>query len=502
MAAVSKVIGFAREMIIAYVYGAGAVTDAYAVASGMVATASLLVAVYLTTTFVPTYAKVREEYGEKRALLFTNHALYLSLIINIFLLAVLQILTPFVIKLTAPGFDAEQASLAVSSARIVIFELPILAILHLLVGYMTARKSFIAPNLIGIPMSIVTIVVCLTMGTKSGVTGLSIANLAGVAAQSLIFLFWIPKEKFKLTFSLDFNMPELKNSIKLVVPALIGSAVLDINAWVDRFIASLLGEGNVSAIGFSNRLITFIQGLVIVPVAGIVFSYISEYAAARDFEKMLGIFWRTVRTILFIIFPIVIISVPSTNNIVSIVYGRGEFDSQAVLLTGSALVWYLPGLFGGVLYIFLIRFFHALQDTKTPMICGVIAVGVNAALSIWLSRFMGIAGIALGTSAGGTVSAVLLLTALRRKMGPLGFMETATDILKMALCAIPCGLAVWGVGVLLSEHGVILRFAASVCAGGTVYIVFALLLKEKVLCEVIHLVKERLSAKNVKGGMQ
>jgi putative peptidoglycan lipid II flippase len=392
----------------------------------------------------------------------------------------------------APGFDGTQFPLAVISVRILLFQLPIAAFLHLFMGYLTARKSFVGPNLIGVPLSISIITVCLIMGTQSGVIGLSMANLIGVVSQVMIFIFWLPKEKFRLRFTLKFNTPEIKTGMKLLIPALLGSAVLDLNAWVDRFAASWLEEGTVAAIGFSMRLITFVQGLLIVPIAGIVFSYISEYAAKNEPEKMLDTLWRTIRVVLFVVFPIVIIAIPSGMDIVRIVYERGEFGAQATLMTGSALIWYLPSLLGYSLSVFLIRFFYALQDTKMPMICGILSVSANIPLTLVLSRVMGIAGIALSTSISVTLSALLLLLFLRRKMGPLGFGETAKDIIKMLLCSIPCVLSVLGMNYLLSGQSELLRFAASACVGGAVYLVPAFLLKEMALMELMQMLRAKL----------
>jgi len=161
IAAGSKVLGFVREMVIAFVYGAGAITDAFAIAVGVVTTANLLVSTYLTTTFVPAYARIREHQGDSASILFTNTNLWLAIFVNTALLVVFQMTAPFISRWIAPGFGADQTLVVVSALRISLFQLPFLVAIALFSGFLTARKSFYGPNLIGVPLSIVVSATCL-----------------------------------------------------------------------------------------------------------------------------------------------------------------------------------------------------------------------------------------------------------------------------------------------------------------------------------------------------
>lgn len=486
----SRVLGFLREAVIAYVFGAGSVTDAYNVALRVMSTAALLIFVYLTTTFVPSYIRIREEKGDKVALQAANNSLGVSLAINVFLMIVLLISAPLILR-TITGFETDQMTYAVLATNILLFKLPLLTFAYFFMGYLTARKSFIGPNFIGIPMNAVFIVVCLTLGTGGGIVGLSAASFASVIIQLLTLFIWLPKEKYRYSFSMRFNTPEIREDLKILIPALLGSALIELKAWVDTIIATHIGMGNAAAIGFSSRLLGFVSGLAVMPLAGMVYTYMSEYAAKNDTKKMLDILWKTVRVITFIVLPIVIIAMPLSFDVVSIVYERGQFGSEATLLTGAALRWYLPGLLGLSLYTFLVRFFYGLQDTKTPMLCGVAAMLINIALSVLLSRHMGIGGLTLATSIGHTLSALFLLALLRRKIGRLGFGKTAADIVKMTVCAIPCAIVVFGAGHLLSDSGAFLRFGASAAIGGAVYFAAALMLREIVAYEFVSMIKKR-----------
>jgi putative peptidoglycan lipid II flippase len=490
IAGISALLGFVREVVIASVFGAGAVKDAYDVALRVAGTAILLSFVYMNKIFVPSYLRIREEQGDEKALGVANNALGVFLLVSVSLLILLQLAAPLIIRVI--GFDAEHMPIARIAIAIAVFKLPIYAFIHFFSGYLTARKSFIGPNFMGIPLNIVTIAVCLIAGTSSGIIGLSVASLLGVVAQCLIFLVWLPKEKYRYRFSARFNTPEIRNDIKILMPALVGYAVIELNHWVDTIIATHLGEGNIAAINYAFRLPFIVQGLIVLPIAGIVYSYISDFAAKNDIESMLAMLWKAVRTIIFIIIPIVVIAMPSSLDIVRIAYERGEFTPYATALTSSALIWYLPGLPGLAVFTFLMRFFYSLQDTKTPTICSAIAICTNIALSIWLSRTMGIGGIALATAIGNTLTAVLMLALLRKKIGPLGFGQIAINLIKMTICAIPCAIAVLTARHLLSDHNAIIRFGSATIVGGTAYLATALLLKETVLRETLEMIKSWL----------
>jgi len=229
-----------------------------------------------------------------------------------------------------------------------------------------------------------------------------------------------------------------------------------------------------------------------VPIAGIVFSVISEHAAKKETKEMLEAFWHWERVVLFFVIPIVAIAIPTSSDIVRIVYERGEFDATATRTTSAAFVWYLPSLLSAVFYIFLIRFYYALRDTKTPMFCGAISIAVNIVLSIILVRIMGISGLALSTSVGSMLSAFLLLTFLRRKIGPVGFFSTAKSILKMMMCAGVCLLCVLGIMHLFSEHNVLFRFAACTLVGASAYFALTLVFKVPVAAEALQYIKQKV----------
>ena len=193
--------------------------------------------------------------------------------------------------------------------------------------------------------------------------------------------------------------------------------------------------------------------------------------------------WKAIRIVLFAIFPIVAIAVPLAFDITVIVFQRGKFRSR-IDVDNKRIYMVLTWTFGYSLICFFGSCaFYSLQDTRTPMFCGIVVVIVNIILSITLSPIVGIGGIAIGTTVSNLFAACLLLLLLRKKIGHLGFFKTFIDILKMLLGSVLCTLALTCTGLsnLLPGISSIIRFVICALAGGGVYILVMIVLKELVL---------------------
>jgi len=484
---VSRLLGFARETLIANIFGVGLMTDIYIIATRIVVTAGLVVSVYMAKTFVPSYIHYREMHGDKKALHIANNALGVALIINTCLMLILMFMSPLI--LATMGLDEQHADLARVPVMIMLFKLPLLTFVEFFTAYLTARKSFVGANFIGIPLSIVFMAVCFIIGAQGGATGLSIASVASIMAQLIVIFIWVSRTEYQFNFSAHFNLPEMRRDMQIFAPALLSSVLLNINVWVDTTIAVRLGEGSVTAIGFADRLLGLMGGLVIVPLSGMAYSYMSGYAAKNAINKMLQILWQSSRVMLFLILPMVAISIIFSAEIVEIVFQRGRFTPEAGDLTSLAFMWYLPALPSFAIHTLVIRFYYGIHDTKTPLYCGIVAVSVGVLLSLGLSGYMGVGGLGLASSISTGLSTILLLILLRRKIGSLGFRKTAVDFIKMGFCIIPCLLTAFAIQHLLSDAHVILRFAGGAVAGGIAYLLMAALLREMVMVDAIRVTR-------------
>lgn len=480
---IGKILGFLRDITVAYIFGISAVMDAYSVAVNISNIAILIVAVYFTQIFIPTYTSIREKQSEEKALTMANNAFGIFLIVSIVLMFIFMLLAPLILRMT--GFDEQSHNLALTAVRIILLSMPLVAFIQFSIGYLMARKSFLGQKFMDIPANIVFIALGFVVVRYGGIVELSSAWVMIFVVQFFVMIIWMYKERYRPRFSFHLNTPDIRSDIRLLIPAVLSTSAIVINVWIDTVIASHLGVGYAASIGFATRLVLFAQSLIIIPIAGIIFSHMSEYAAKNNITQMLNTLWHTARVTLFIIVPILIIAIPSGFDIVRIAYERGEFTPEATVLTGTALIWSLPKLLGLTVLYFTTNFYLALKDIKKPLIANVIALVVNIFFSIWLSSFMGIAGIALATVIGKTLAAVILLVFLYKEFGHLSgnFLQKMVSILKILLYAIPCAVAVMITRYTFIDSLDLLRFFVVTVIGGAVYLFVAFILKEPVMLE-------------------
>jgi len=190
--------------------------------------------------------------------------------------------------------------------------------------------------------------------------------------------------------------PHLKQLAVISIPVILGVSANQINILIDRTLASRILIGGISALSYSHRLTNFFHHIFVLSITTIIFPAISKKAAALDYSGIKTTFRKAAISNNLIIIPASTGAMIFAQPLVRLLYGRNSFDSEAILLTFSALLFYAIGMTGIAQKQVLGRIFYSLQDTGTPMRNNTIGVGVNIVLNILLSRYKGISGLALG----------------------------------------------------------------------------------------------------------
>ena len=484
---VSKLLGFVREMLIASKYGSGYETDTYFVA--MTATTMIMTAIgtSLNTSLIPVFTEVEERQGRRGKLKFLNNIFNVVLTITLILALLGFFLSPLIIKIVAGGFKGEQFELAVKLNRIGLPIVIFLGFTYVFSGFLHSSQVFGPPAIMGLPYNLVFIVFLLFMANKDNIFALMIASVAASSTQFLIQLPAVRHRGFKYKFSVDINDIYIRKTIMLVLPVLLGSAVQQINTIVDKTLASGLVEGSISALNYSAKINDVVVSVFIAAITTVIFPMLSRAFSQGDNEQVKQIMSQGVNIILIITVPATIGIMVLAEPIVRILFERGHFSSTDTIMTSKALFYYSLGLVGISLRLMLNKVFYSLQDTKTPMINGALAVGVNIVLNLIFIRFMAHAGLALATSISATFTSVMLFISLRKKIGPIGLRSYLRNLIKILLAAL-----IMGVVVRFTFYGLISKFSInrffemillllSIGVGAVVYFVLCLLLKVDVL---------------------
>ena len=497
----SKCLGFAREVVLGAAYGLE--SDMYIMAMNIPRVLFALLATAIATTFIPLFYENQKKGGDEKALKFSNNIINITLILGIILSILAFIFAEPIVRVFAFGYKGDKFTQTVIFTRIMIFGGLFSGLSSIMTSYLQINGSFKIPGLTGIPFNIIIIVSIVLSIKLNNIYILPIGTLLAMASQ---FLFQIPyayKKGYRYKAVFDLKDEYIKKIIYLVSPVFIGVAISQINTTVDRALASTLNNGSVAALNYANRLNGFVMGLFIASVGAVIYPMLSKFSLNNDNEHFSESIVKSTNIIVLLVMPISIGAIFLSTPIVRFLFERGKFDSQATQMTAIALVFYAVGMLGFGLREILTKVFYSLQDTKTPMINGVICMILNIVFNLVLIRFMGHAGLALGTSLSALICIYLLFRSLKNRIGDFGQGDIFKVMIKTLISSIFMGVAVFFIHRLLSDIlgtgfiGEAISLFGSIGIGVSIYLLLIYLLKIEEINIVTDLIKTRLKNRSI-----
>ena len=494
----SKILGFGRELVLASSYGASIYSDAYLIALNIPNVIFAAIGTALSTTFIPMYYKCNNSNNKNESLNFTNNLLNIVFVLSIILSILGFIFTKQIVKVFAVGFKGEALKITIDFTRILIFGIIFTSIAEIMKGFLNANNEFSIPGIaFGVPFNII-IIISIIISAKTNPYILPIGTLIAILSRVLYQVPYMKKYGYKYKWSLDFNDEYIKQIIWLVGPVFIGVSVNQVNAIVDRTLASTLQSGSISALNYSSRLNGFVLALFITTIASVIYPTLSKLSANDNQEKFTAAIYKSINTVILLVIPISVGAMVLANPIVRILFQRGAFDARATQMTSIALVFYSIGTVAFGLRDVLGKVFYSLQDTKTPMVNGAMAMGLNIILNIVLVRYMGHAGIAFATSISAIICILLLFNSLKKKIGYFGQDRISKTTIKSLIAAIIMGIitfltytflvSILDIG-FISE---VISVGISVLVGAIIYGIIILLFKVEEVDMIITVIKDKL----------
>jgi putative peptidoglycan lipid II flippase len=414
MTMISRILGFIRDMLFARIFGVDAGTDAFFVAFKI---PNFLRRLFAEGAFAQAFVPVLSDYkeqGSKQALkLFIDKtagtlALVLALVSLIGVIA-----APIIITLFAPGFSNEgkQYDLAVQMLRITFPYLFFISSVAFAGGILNSHGKFAVPAFTPVFLNICMISAAIWLSPLMDEPVIALAW--GVFAAGIVQLLFQFPALYRLgllpKLKLGFKDSGVKRILTLMLPAIFGVSVTQINLLLDTIIASLLAAGSVSWLYFSDRLVEFPLGLFGIALATVILPSLSKNHAANDpvqFSKSLN--WA-LQLVLLIGLPASIGLLMLAEPMLSTLFLSDKFTTYDVHLAGESLMAYSMGLLGFILVKVLVPGFSSRKDTKTPVRFGIYAMITNMGLNIILAFPFAHTGLALATSLSAFFNASLLL---------------------------------------------------------------------------------------------
>jgi len=413
---ISKFLGFFREILIAARFGSGMETDAFFIAMTACTIVMSVVGAAIKTTLIPVLSEVEDRLGKEKQNLFSGWLLMIVLGLSLLFTILGIAFAPIIIRILAIDFEGEQFDLAVRLTRIGYPMVMFLSTNYVLHAYLNDKEHFFLPAFVGVPFNLVYIFFLLGF-SRFGITGLMIAAVLGAAVQMLI---QVPKSrKLGLKFTLDFGeyKPYIKKVFVLMGPVIIGTMAFHVNTVVDKTLASTLQEGSISALNYAAKLNSLFLSVFVLAIVTVIFPMLSKETRKEDKNATLEIMSSSLNTTMIVVLPVMVGIILLAPSMIYLFFERGEFDSRATAMTATAFRFYTVGLMGFSFKDIVSRVFYSLQDTRTPMVYGIVAVVGNIILNLILIGPLGHGGLALATGLSGIIASALLLWRLRKKMG-------------------------------------------------------------------------------------
>jgi putative peptidoglycan lipid II flippase len=460
--AMSRVTGLLREIVMARLFGAGFVYDAFLLGFRIPnLTRDLFAEGALSSAFVPIFTQTLAHKGRKEAAQLSNLvATALIIVVGLFCLVGI-VFTPAWVNLLASGFHQVPGKfeLAVKLTRIMFAFLLLVALAAQAMGVLNACNRFAVPALASTFFNIGSVTFGLILGYVLGphlglepITGMAIGVVLGGALQLAWQLPSLRAEGFRFRPAIDWNHPLLRKIFSLMGPAILGNAAVQINVLViTNFASRIPGNGPVSWLGYSFRFMQLPLGLFGVAIASATLPSISRSAGIGDFDE----FRRTLSKSLGMVF---LLTLPSSvglivlgRTMIGAIYQGGKFSAYDTEQTALALSCYAIGLAGYSALKVLNPAFYALHDARTPMLVSLLSIAVNYFTASMLFRHTGLghSGLALSTAAVATFGGIALFVILRNRVGGIYGRNLIESIWKIVVAS-----AVMGAAVLFSSHGI------------------------------------------------
>ncbi len=482
---VSRMLGLAREMVIGAVFGTSAEYDAYLAAVRIPDILFTLIAGgALGSAFIPTFTGyfAREDAAGGWRLA--------SAIVNLLLVALTAaallawLLAPVLVSVVlAPGFTPDQQALTISLLRVMLAAPLFFGVSGVVMGALNARQHFLLPALAPSMLNLSLIVAVWLLAPRMGVRALALGYVAGAVLHLGIQVPGLFLVDARYRPVLTLRDPGVLEVLRLMAPRVLGLAAVQVNFLVNTNIASRQGEGAVSALNYAWLLMLLPQGVFAQAVGTAAFPTFAAQAARGERGEMRRTLSATLRAVFFLSLPATGGLVMLARPLVGLLFERGAFSASSTAAVAWALAFYALGLVGHAGLEIVARAFYALHDTATPVWMGVLAMGLNVALSLTLPDVFGLAGWPLfaGLALANSIATLLELTALliliQRRMGGIEGQRMLTALARNSLAALAMGAALVGWQTLLSGAGTLILGGGGAVVGAAVYVGVALALR-------------------------
>lgn len=447
---------------------------------------TLIAAGALGSAFLPTFTGLLVKDEKTSAWKLASALINLVTLILSLAALLAAIFAPQIVRyLLAPGLssDPEIFKLTIDLLRIQSFSAVLFGIGGLVISILNAHQVFFIPQITAAMYQLGQIFGVVILSRWLGIYGLAWGVVIGAALFLLVQLPSLFKLKGEFSFSLGLGNPDVVRVFQLMGPRVFGAAIVQLNFWVNNNLASKMTEGSIQSIGYGFAVMVMAQAAIAQSVAIAAMPTFSAQHALGKVDEMRSSLASALRGMFLLSLPASVGLILLARPIISMLFERGEFTASVAQMTAWALVWYAAGLVGHSVMEVLTRAFYAQQDTKTPVIIGVIAMGLNVVFSIWFSKLFAqigwypLGGLALANSFATALEAIALFIFMRRRLNGIEGKSIIDGAWRVGLAGLgmAIGLVLW----IQATDGMTWWLIAlgGIAVGGIIYLAGVVILK-------------------------
>ena len=414
----SRILGLVRDMVVAYFFGSTMAADAFFVAFRI---PNLLRRFFaegsLTIAFIPVFTETLTRKSKQDAFELARAVLTLLSLLLVVVTILGVVLSPWIVRIQAYGFGASGAKyeLTVLLTRITFPYIFLVSLVAFFMGVLNSLRHFAAPAAAPILLNVGIIAGAMWISPRLSepIVGVAIGVIIGGILQVLLQIPWILKKGFSLRPLWMPGHPAVKKIGLLMLPAVFGSAVYQVNQFIGTLLASFLPQGSISWLYYADRIVEFPLGVFAIAISTAALPSLAKQVADKDLSDFRETLGHALRLVFFITTPATVGMIILRVPIIEVFFQRGAFDQVTTLMTAEALLFYSLGLWAFSASRVMLSAFYAFQDTKTPVQVATITMIVNGLLSLLLMGPLRHGGLALSLSLSSTVQLLLLIFILR-----------------------------------------------------------------------------------------
>jgi putative peptidoglycan lipid II flippase len=420
MAAVlaSRVLGFLRDWTVAHQIGSNAITDAYYAAFTLPDFLNYLVAGgALSLTFIPVFAKYAADNLEDEGWHVFSTVITVMGSLLVVLVIVGEIFAPHLIQVIAPGFAPAEKARAIFLTRLMLPAQVCFYLGSILSAVQYAKAKFLIPSLAPVVYNAGIIVGGLLLSSRIGITGFAVGVLAGAFLGNFalqVFGAW--RVGARLRPNADVAHPGFKMFIKLTIPIMLALSLVFTDDWIIRWFGSYLQPASISWLSYAKTLMRVPIG-VVGQAAGVAsFPFLAQLYSEKKFGEMNRALNSTLKGVMLLLLPISALAIAQSRPLVYFIYSHTRLHPADLDATAATLVFFSLGMCAWGVQGILSRGFYAARDTLTPAVSGTIITFLSLPLYWLLVHHIQHLGLALASSCGVIVYALILFILLDRKL--------------------------------------------------------------------------------------